>query len=339
MTAWFGAHVPRPGRRSTFDLIAGGHSNLTYGVTDAAARWVLRRPPLGHVLATAHDMGREHRIIAALADTDVPVPPAVGLCADDAVNGAPFYVMGFVDGTSCATRRRPTLLTPRPRGAPPASRSSTCWPRSTPSTSTPSASATSVARRATSSASSSAGTGSGSSRRPASCPVIDDVHDRLAAAIPEQGPAAIVHGDYRLDNCIVGDDGDGRRRPRLGAVHARRPAGRRRACCCVYWTDPGDTLTAAPRASPDDASTGFAHQGRAAGPLRRGVGPRPVATSTTTWPSATGSWPASSRACYTRYAGRGDGRDDASGWSRLFTDHVANAGRAAAADARHGRLT
>ena len=82
-----------------FDLIAGGRSNLTYRVTDAEGRaWVLRRPPLGQVLATAHDMGREHRIISALAPTDVPVAPVIGLCEDEAVNGAPFYVMGFVDG-------------------------------------------------------------------------------------------------------------------------------------------------------------------------------------------------------------------------------------------------
>jgi len=68
-------------------------------VTDAAGNaYVLRRPPLGHVLATAHDMGREHKIIAAVGKTDVPVPPALGLCTDDDVNGAPFYVMGYVDG-------------------------------------------------------------------------------------------------------------------------------------------------------------------------------------------------------------------------------------------------
>ncbi|HYC00538.1 MAG TPA: phosphotransferase family protein [Candidatus Limnocylindrales bacterium] len=83
----------------TFEQIVGGHSNLTYKVTDSAgASWVLRRPPLGAVLATAHDMGREHRIISALANTGVPVPPAVALCQDESVNGAPFYVMKFVEG-------------------------------------------------------------------------------------------------------------------------------------------------------------------------------------------------------------------------------------------------
>ncbi len=82
-----------------FDLIAGGRSNLTYTVTASdGSRFVLRRPPLGHVLATAHDMAREYRIIAAVNHTNVPVPPALGVCTDDDVNGAPFYVMGYVDG-------------------------------------------------------------------------------------------------------------------------------------------------------------------------------------------------------------------------------------------------
>jgi aminoglycoside phosphotransferase (APT) family kinase protein len=83
----------------SFEPITGGHSNLTFKVTDdAGRRLVLRRPPLGAVLATAHDMGREHRIIAALASTAVPVPPVVALCTDTSVNEAPFYVMDYVDG-------------------------------------------------------------------------------------------------------------------------------------------------------------------------------------------------------------------------------------------------
>jgi len=99
VTEWFATHVPEAQPPLTFDLIAGGHSNLTYRVEDArGAAWVLRRPPLGQVLATAHDMGREHSVISALAGTAVPVPGAHGLCTDEAVNGAPFYVMDFVDG-------------------------------------------------------------------------------------------------------------------------------------------------------------------------------------------------------------------------------------------------
>src|SRR5918995_695350 len=98
-TEWFQSHASAVDPPLTFSLIAGGRSNLTYRVTDRAGHaWVLRRPPLGQVLATAHDMSREHRIISALAPTDVPVAPVIGLCTDEAVNGAPFYVMGFVDG-------------------------------------------------------------------------------------------------------------------------------------------------------------------------------------------------------------------------------------------------
>src|SRR6478672_9918395 len=100
VTAWFEANVEGVTGPLQFELIAGGHSNLTFSVTDADKHtWVLRRPPLGHVLATAHDMRREHTIISALGPTKVPVAPALGLCTDDSVNGAPFYVMGFVDGT------------------------------------------------------------------------------------------------------------------------------------------------------------------------------------------------------------------------------------------------
>src|SRR6185312_9257376 len=116
VTAWFAQHVPQAAPPLSFELIAGGHSNLTFGVTDTAGHhWVLRRPPLGQVLATAHDMGREHRIISALAPTDVPVAPAVGLCTDDEVNGAPFYVMDFVDGTIVRDQPAAQQLTPEQR--------------------------------------------------------------------------------------------------------------------------------------------------------------------------------------------------------------------------------
>jgi aminoglycoside phosphotransferase (APT) family kinase protein len=99
VTEWYAENVPGAAPPLAFSIIPSGHSNLTYRVVDAAGnRTVLRRPPLGARLATAHDMAREHRILAALAGTDVPVPPVLGLCRDDTVNGAPFYVMAFVDG-------------------------------------------------------------------------------------------------------------------------------------------------------------------------------------------------------------------------------------------------
>ena len=94
VSAWLEQHVPGASGPFTFDAIAGGHSNLTYRVTGAdGGRFVLRRPPLGHRLASAHDMGREHRIIHALQASAVPVAPALGYCDDPDVNDAPFYVM------------------------------------------------------------------------------------------------------------------------------------------------------------------------------------------------------------------------------------------------------
>lgn len=80
------------------EVIQGGRSNLTYRVEDGTSRWVLRRPPLGHVLATAHDMAREHRVISALRGTGVPVPRTLLLCEDPEVLGAPFYLMEHAAG-------------------------------------------------------------------------------------------------------------------------------------------------------------------------------------------------------------------------------------------------
>ncbi len=86
---------------SRVTLIAGGKSNLTYRVESAAGAVVLRRPPLGHVLPTAHDMVREHTVMTALAGTSVPVPRTLHLCTDPVVLGQPFYVMELVEGHVC----------------------------------------------------------------------------------------------------------------------------------------------------------------------------------------------------------------------------------------------
>ena len=97
--AWFALNVPSASPPLCFERIAGGHSNLTYRVSDAGGNsWALRRPPLGKRLGSAHDMGREHKVVSALGPTEVPVAPVVGLCEDESVNGAPFYVMEFVEG-------------------------------------------------------------------------------------------------------------------------------------------------------------------------------------------------------------------------------------------------
>ncbi len=103
----------------SYSLIAGGRSNLTYKVTDSAGRHVvLRRPPLGHVLATAHDMAREHRIVSAIGSSSVPVPRTLGICTDLSVNDAPFYVMSFVEGVVLdSPTKGETLQTPLRRVA------------------------------------------------------------------------------------------------------------------------------------------------------------------------------------------------------------------------------
>ena len=99
VSSWLESNVVGATAPFEFSVIVGGRSNLTYAVTGAdGGRFVLRRPPLGEVLATAHDVAREHRIISAVGQTRVPVPDALGLCTDLAVNGAPFYVMRYVDG-------------------------------------------------------------------------------------------------------------------------------------------------------------------------------------------------------------------------------------------------
>jgi aminoglycoside phosphotransferase (APT) family kinase protein len=80
------------------EVIPGGRSNLTYIVDDGERRFVVRRPPLAHVLPTAHDMAREYRVLAALRDTGIPVPKVIALCEDEGVIGARFYVMEWIDG-------------------------------------------------------------------------------------------------------------------------------------------------------------------------------------------------------------------------------------------------
>jgi aminoglycoside phosphotransferase (APT) family kinase protein len=111
VSEWLADNVAGARAPFNFQLIAGGRSNLTFFVTDDnGIRYVLRRPPLGHVLATAHDMAREHRIISAVGQTDVPVPATLGLCTDESVNGAPFYVMNFVDGVVLDNAEKAELL-------------------------------------------------------------------------------------------------------------------------------------------------------------------------------------------------------------------------------------
>jgi aminoglycoside phosphotransferase (APT) family kinase protein len=213
VSAWFVDNIPGVVLPLQFRRVAGGRSNLTFEVGDGAGtRYVLRRPPTGHLLPTAHDMSREHRIISALGPEGVPVPSALGLCTDDSVNGAPFYVMGFVDGIiarseveveadlDASARRRCGLalidtlaqihaVDPDASGLGDFGRKDGYIARQL--------------RRWYANYQAAR-----DSRGGEVLPDVDDVHDQLADHIPEQGPASIVHGDYRLDNCVVSRGGE-----------------------------------------------------------------------------------------------------------------------------------
>jgi aminoglycoside phosphotransferase (APT) family kinase protein len=188
------------------EVIQGGRSNLTYRVTDGVGTWVVRRPPLGHVLATAHDMRREYRVIGALRGTDVPVPDAVLLCEDPDVLGAPFYVMEHVPGTPYRTAGQLAGLGPeRTRSlvlsltdvlvalhaVDPESVGLADFGR-------PEGFLDRQLRRW--------GTQLEASRN-RELPGIDTLHEELARAVPVSPGPAIVHGDFRLDNVLADSEG------------------------------------------------------------------------------------------------------------------------------------
>jgi len=205
LEAWFEANIEGAEPPLEFELIQGGHSNLTFKVTDRASRcFVLRRPPTGAVIATAHDMAREHRIISALAETEVPVPPALGLCEDPAVNDAPFYVMAFVDGyvlvepeftakTFSLDQRRGLgeqvidvlarlhTLNPDEVGLGELGRKENYLSRQ-------------LKRWRT----------QWEKTQTRDLPAMEESYEILVSNMPEQVGAGIVHGDYRLGNMLVG---------------------------------------------------------------------------------------------------------------------------------------
>ena len=203
---WLAEHVDGLAGPVEFGLVSGGRSNLTYRVTDAAgATYALRRPPTGGVLSTAHDVSREWRFISALAPTAVPVPSPVAYCADTAVTGAEFYVMGFVEGVVLADAEAGMALAHQARVraaeclvdvlvalhalAPVAvglgdmvrktgyvERQLRRWHAQVHATGAP------------------------------ELALLDEVHDLLACRIPRQADG-IVHGDYRAGNLAFGPDG------------------------------------------------------------------------------------------------------------------------------------
>ena len=208
VTKWFETNIDGVEPPLEFDLIAGGRSNLTFKVTDSAGRrYVLRRPPKSHVLATAHDMSREFKIISALAPTPVPVPPALGFTDDTSVNGAPFYVMDFVDGLIVRDAKSAERLTPDQRRV--VGESLIDVLADIHAVDPDQVGLGDLGRKE--------GYierqldrwyGQFQQSKTRELPAVDLVHDALAARIPDQGPASIVHGDYRLDNCMTDDGGD-----------------------------------------------------------------------------------------------------------------------------------
>ncbi|MBZ6090070.1 phosphotransferase family protein [Streptomyces olivaceus] len=189
-------------------LIEGGRSNLTYEVSDGTARWVVRRPPLGHVLATAHDMRREHRVITALHSTDVPVPRTLLLCEDEEVVGAPFYVMEFVAGTPYRTAAQLAPLGPERTRAAVLNLVDTLVGLHAVDTAEvgladfgrPEGFLDRQLRRWAKQLDAS---------RNRDLAGIDELHATLGRELPRSPAPTVVHGDYRLDNVLIGGDDDG----------------------------------------------------------------------------------------------------------------------------------
>lgn len=243
VTEWFGEHIAQAKPPLSFDLIPSGHSNLTYVVTDAArCRFVLRRPPLTQVLATAHDMAREHRIISALGPTDIPVPAALGLCLDEAVNDRPFYVMDFVDGMILRTPEQARELASGTRVA--ASHSMAQLLARLHHIDPDEVGLGDLGRKEDYIArqlkrwKTQLEQSQTTQRQP-----LFEIHAHLERNIPPQIFTGIVHGDYRLDNCILAPSGEvlavlDWELCTLGDVLADV------AMLLIYWAEPADDFTA-----------------------------------------------------------------------------------------------
>jgi len=241
-------------------LISGGKSNLTYRVACDAGEVVLRRPPLGHILPTAHDMAREHRVLTALEDTAVPVPRVLHYAGGDGPLGAPFYVMERVVGHVCrnalpggyadAPARRAAIggalvdvladlhtVDPvsvgledfgRPAGF--MERQLRRWSQQWEASKTD------------------------------DLPALDELHEDLARTLPPQRAEAIVHGDYRLDNTILHPTAPGRIVAVLdGEMSTLGDPVTDLGALLAFWSEPADdAVRAAARiVAPVTAADGF----------------------------------------------------------------------------------
>jgi aminoglycoside phosphotransferase (APT) family kinase protein len=302
LAGWLNDHVPGgPVELTDIQLIAGGRSNLTYRLTvsgsDGTRQLVLRRPPLGHVLPTAHDMSREFRVLSALAGTRVPVAPLVAACSDDEVIGAPFYVMEYVPGVVLRTREDTKDLTEEQ-----AAQLSRCLADMLAAIHAVDVAAVGLGDL---------GRGAGYLRRQLDrwqrqwelsatreMPGYEKLVQRLTAALPEEGQTTLVHGDYRLDNALVTLDPE----PRITAVVDWEMAtlGDPLAdlgLTLVYWTEAGEEGWLGP-ASETAGTAGTAEAVGTAGTAE----PRGVATNAT---ATAGFWTRAEFAAeYARLTGR-----------------------------------
>ncbi len=253
---WLAEAVPDGRGPYTFRLVAAGGSNLTFELTDAGGRrWALRRPPVGRALATAHDVVREWEVLSALHrhDTGVPVPEPVALCEDDTVTGAPFYVMGFAEGTILRTAEDANRLDPTVMRV-----------------AADSLLDTHIALHAVDVEAIGLGdlgppTGyverqlerwrrqydDGRVRR---IHLLEELHLRLARTIPPPtGKPGMIHGDYRFDNVVLGPTGQVTAVLDWELATLGDPAAD--ACWSLqYWADPDDEATFLP-SSPTTAVT------------------------------------------------------------------------------------
>jgi aminoglycoside phosphotransferase (APT) family kinase protein len=243
VTTWFSSHVPRSVPPLSFELIAGGRSNLTYQVADSSGRlYALRRPPLSHVLPTAHDMAREYRAMTAVGLTAVPVPETYGLCEDPDVNGQPFYVMEFVDGhiiRDAAAAERDLDVPARRR----AGESLADTLALLHAVDVDAVGLGDFAQRD--------GYVDRQLRRWSeqfrhsqvegldTAGIVEAVHQRLSAQVPPQVGTSIVHGDYRLDNTVLSPEGEVRAVLDWEICTLGDPLADV-GLLMVYWTDPGD---------------------------------------------------------------------------------------------------
>ena len=202
VTAWLAARTELDAPLS-FELIAGGRSNMTYTVTDASGRkFVLRRPPMGKLLPSAHDMAREHRLMDSLKDSPVPVPLMVGLCQDPEVNERDFYVMHHLDGVVVRDVEIGRTFSPE-------TRTKMCHELINTLCALHRVDIDEVGLGDLAKRSGyierqiKRWSGQWEQSKTREIPLIDNVRDTLLARLPQQARTTIAHGDYRLSNCMM----------------------------------------------------------------------------------------------------------------------------------------